>query len=394
MTRRPQVLVVAGYFDWFSGYQEVGLVRALQKVADVRVLAGDQVYPGFSDAHLAHLGIPRQYEPGRRIEQGVEILRLPSRHVRSMVFARGAARAVDHARADLVVQVMPGQALPVAATAARDRAPRVALYGDNSAMYATLGPTARAAKFAVFMATKGAAYRAVNQRATRTYGYTPQTLERLAPTVPAARPMQLLPLAFDDTVFAVDAAVRRAARAELGVRDDEFLVLAPGKVQSQKRYIDLVHAVDAARLPNVRLVFVGADTSAASEDLRRAVAISSAAATTTVLPFVDAARMNQLFNAADLGVWPAMPAITIQQAMGTGLRVVIPENDLVGHLLTTEESGTFIPQQGELSTALADVVRSAATHAPDSSDTRARRALDNGWLSTTALANRVLECLA
>jgi len=61
---RPRVVIVAGYFDWISGYQETALASAYAEFADVEVVSSDRVSPGFSDEHLERLGVSRRYAPG------------------------------------------------------------------------------------------------------------------------------------------------------------------------------------------------------------------------------------------------------------------------------------------------------------------------------------------
>ena len=65
-TGKPRALLLTGYFDWFSGYQETALAAWFPRYADTEVIASDRVSPMFSDAHLAGLGISRRYSPVRK----------------------------------------------------------------------------------------------------------------------------------------------------------------------------------------------------------------------------------------------------------------------------------------------------------------------------------------
>ncbi len=51
-------------------------------------------------------------------------------------------------------------------------------------------------------------------------------------------------------------------------------------------------------------------------------------------------EINAYLNAADIGVWPRQPAVSIQEAMGTGIFVVLPRTNEVSHLLR-EGSGQY-----------------------------------------------------
>lgn len=333
--QRPKVLIVAGYFDWFSGYQETAIARAMASLADTHVLASNLVSPIFSDEHLAHIGVPRRYPVDTRVEHGVTITRLPSRELRSMVWAPSVPRTVTSGNFDLVVQVMPGQLLPALASLAR-AGRRVVLYGDNKAMYASLPAVIAAAKFAVFCVTKGALYTAVNLRAHRIYGYTTDTIRRLRAFHPRTA-MSLFPLTYDESRFFYSEHLRESRRAELGFTQNEIVLLAAGKVNAQKRLDLLIEAFDEAqaRDPRMRLVLAGLDNESVSQSLRNDIQRRQITSRVTLLPFVSSDQLNALFNASDLGIWPRMPAVTIQQAMGTGLDVLIPKNDFTDHLFST-----------------------------------------------------------
>ena len=243
---RPRALLIAGYFDWFSGYQETVLAPALAEHTDLEILASDRVAPIFTDAHLARLGVPRHYDAGSREERGALFHRVPVNEWRGMVWGDEARKLINRRPFDLIVQVMPGQGLPLAASLARSEAVRVVLYGDNSAMWANLSVAKRRVKWLVFSMTKGLTYRFANRRADVSYGYTPETLTRLQPF--SANPMRLLPLAFDQSRFFLSDDLREQGRAERGYGPAERVVLFAGKFDQVKR-IDLLIRAFAAGTP-------------------------------------------------------------------------------------------------------------------------------------------------
>lgn len=385
MTKKPKVLLIVGHFDWFSRYQETALATALSRYAEVLVLAGTHVSPIFTPGHLDSIDHPSSYEPGLTIENQVTILRVPTRQVRAMVWSSKAIIAVERAEPDLIIQVMPGQLMPTAATLAKVEAPRLVLYGDNAAMYAALTPWQQKLKFAIFSATKGQLYRFVNSKATAIYGYTENTCSRLR-HFSAGRPMSILPLTYDEHLFYYSSAMRAAARQELGFADRELVIIAPGKLQRQKRADLLLAAMDHPEMPpDVRLLIVGADSGEESRRIRQGAERLRHPDRVRILEFATSARLNELFNASDLGVWPAMPAITIQQAMGTGLPVAIPNNDYVRHLLRSRKSGTLLPTQPHA----ADILDAIEQLRKGVISRSARRAA-NSWLGNDAVARRLL----
>lgn len=390
MPGRRRIALVVGHFDWFSGYQETALARALGEVADVEVVASDRVSPIFGDAHIEALGVPRRYEPRVDSVQGnVRVSRFRSSELRAMVWSWAAVRHLRSRQYDLVIQVMPGQGLPVAPSLTRRFVRRVALYGDNSAMYAGLSPWKRKLKWLVFSITKGPVYRLVNRRAVHIFGYTPETIRRLR-RFQGKTPSSVLPLSFDPDRFYYSEAVRSECRRELGYDADELVVLSAGKMVPEKRLESLLDAVSHMAKANrrVRLLMVGADESAYASSIKQLVADDTLLRSVTqFLGFQESDRLNALMNAADIGVWPHQPAITIQQAMGTGLAVLLPKNDLVGHLVGRGGGIYYGPEAPHrtLRHGLNAMLEDENLHVE-----RSQRASENSWLSSDGIARSLL----
>ena len=395
-TTRPRVLIVAGYFDWFSGYQETALASALSSLADVHVMASDRVSPAFSEAHLARLGLPRRYPVARTRERGVTVTRFPSLELRSMVWSHRARRQISAERCDLIIQVMPGQILSAAPTFTRNRARKVALYGDNRAMWSHLNSAERLLKGVAFTLSKGLLYTAVNLRAHTVYAYTPDTRNRLRP-FSSGRKIRLMPLCYASKEFYVDEIARVDGRMRLGYSPADVVIISAGKFDPRKQLELLLAAFDrvAHGDPSIHLIIVGDDASNYSQNLRRIIRGLGTATRIRIEPFAASGDLNTLFNAADLGVWPRNPAITIQQAMATGLPVILPWNDLVGHLLGDESGRYFTAKPGTEVPALAETLIALTSECNlKLSAVRRNRAISNSWLSAETIAKTLLAEVA
>lgn len=387
----PRVAIVVGYFDWFSGYQETALAAALSRVANVEVICSDRVSPAFSNAHLGRLGLSRTYEPGTSFEHGVTVTRLQSIETRSMVWSRSAIAYLRGRKYDLCVQVMPGQVLPVAATVARVARSRVVLYGDNRAMYEGLPLGTRILKLATFAVTKGLLYVVVNANADWVYGYTPNTLKRLQPFSPRKK-RKLMPLAYDEDRFYYSLTTRKVERELHGYGDDDIVFLVAGKFEHRKRLDWTLSAFEAFRDSNAhaRLLLVGADDGPYSDSIRDRVAESKFADNIRVMPFQDAETLNRIMNSADIGIWPKQPAITIQQALGTGLIAVVPDNDLVGHLVS-ENTGVRMDNRREGANEILKAMHEST--ALRIRVARQERADTNRWLGASSTAVELLSTI-
>jgi len=51
------------------------------------------------------------------------------------------------------------------------------------------------------------------------------------------------------------------------------------------------------------------------------------------LNFVKNEDLSRYYNAADIGVWPGANSITAIESIGTGLPIIVPENDLAYKIL-------------------------------------------------------------
>ena len=393
MTDRLRVLIVVGYFDWFSGYQETALAAALSSMADTEVLSSNFVNPTFSDTQLNSLGMERRYNTGSVTENGVRVTRFATYQWRSIVWSNMVRRYLGSRSYDLIIQVMPGQGLPIAASLTRRPGRRVALYGDNRAMWQNAGTVAPILKGVAFTLSKGLAYTLVNARATKLYGYTPNTQRRLR-MFSAGKKMEVMPLAYDPRRFFRDEAAGVTTRAALKFDTEDIVIVSAGKFEGRKRLDWLVQAFSAAARgnPALRLLLVGDDGSKSAEELKTVIRQSAVADRITVQGFCAGDELNALFNAADLGIWPKDPAITIQQAMGTGLPVILPSNDLVGHLLhgPGQPGLSYSLRAGRETVAIGTALTDAVRMLDLSRCGRRLRAIANRRLSANTLAQKLL----
>ena len=51
------------------------------------------------------------------------------------------------------------------------------------------------------------------------------------------------------------------------------------------------------------------------------------------LPFLRRDILQKAYSASDIGIWPGIPSNTIQEAMLCEVALILPENNIVGHLI-------------------------------------------------------------
>ena len=104
--------------------------------------------------------------------------------------------------------------------------------------------------------------------------------------------------------------------------------------------------------------------------------------------------MRELFSACDLGFWP-QAAITIQQAMGTGLPVVLRNRPSVGHLVASGRNGWYVQPHETLAQAMATAIEHLRipTSGERLSQRRARADFNLSCLSYDEIALEMLQGL-
>ena len=50
-------------------------------------------------------------------------------------------------------------------------------------------------------------------------------------------------------------------------------------------------------------------------------------------PLMARSELREVYSAADLGIWPGVPSNTIQEAMGCGVAIALPDEDSTNHLI-------------------------------------------------------------
>ena len=203
--------------------------------------------------------------------------------------------------------------------------------------------------------------------------------------------VQYLPLGVDPASFAPDPEVREAARERLGVDDSTIVVLTAGHLEPTKDLPELVRAfgrVGEAVDPELRLVVVGDGPGEYLDRVRREVESVGHGEAVDFPGFVDHDELADLFNAADVGVWPGKLGIAAAEGISTGLPIVVPETPATDFLVAGD-NGIRFPRGDE--GALADAIRRYVED-PDLRADHSRRGRDlaESVLSWDAIADRSL----
>jgi glycosyltransferase involved in cell wall biosynthesis len=395
-----RVVVLAGHFSPEIGYQEVDLAKALTCLgADVRVVTSTGV------SRNARAVVRGPYAAGLSDLDGYSVLRLrPKLTIGSNVLGCKVLPAVKDFKPTHVVLVGPGKLFGLDVFAS-DSAPwsRIAIVQDNSDDGRFEGSAMkRGARSLAHRVVKRRAYRRVVRNADRVVLNVPETRDIVSEWLTQGERAKLaekaleLRLGYDPREFFFDLRARRKWRAQYSVADEEVLLVTCTRAIPSKRLEDVISSVSRLRASglSLRYVLAGVQDDSYGEMLRRQATAASDPTGFVLLPMIRHAEMRELFSACDIGFWPRA-AITIQQAMGTGLLVVLRNRPSVSHLVVPGRNGSYVEPGESLDEALTRAIAEfAGIRAEDRTASRqACAGFNRGYLSYDGLAVKILHGL-
>ncbi|TXH32184.1 MAG: glycosyltransferase [Actinobacteria bacterium] len=388
---RPKVAIVVAQFDPASGYWESALAGELARRCDLHVVTSTSSCGDFPDPEGTR--IDGKFLAGESEWAGASIHRLdPTFEVRARIVAKGIGPLLASIGPDRLVASAPSQVLSLTGVlwAARRQVPHTYVSGEHVAQAPVgfkPGKATTSASAVYRRVVLDQIYRLATARADPIVAYTPDTYARLERVVPRGMSVRLASLPVDRTVFCFSAAERASVRQELGWSDDH-VTLYVGKFDSRKNLPGLAawwRKEVRSRLPRSRMVFVGQAATAASEKVAAAI-LREGGDGVEVASFQPAERISLLYQAADLGVYPAA-TIGIQQALCTGLPVIIPTGSELSHLPEILPSARILRASTSLTSGeAADVRELDQILLPDEAGERGNRASSSRVFGIDAFA--------
>ncbi len=325
-----KIVHVADYFMPELGYQDTFLALAeLRQGHDVTVITSDRYRPfeNYSETVGPLLG-PRMVGPRRRLEEGIDVIRLPvSVEVHFRCWLRGLAQAVVSLSPDVVIVhgVATGQASRLARIRARQRARsgkdfKLIVDDHMTPGRSTLAHSVAYRLFrrlgvpSLLREADGlvAVTESTKQFMIDNYGVTPTDVA-------------VIPLGADTSLFSHLADRREVLRRELGYRDHDVVFLYAGKMISSKGIDILVEgALEAMeRDSSVKVLLVGDGPQDFTRMLADRIEAAGRTAGFTWHRPVPNSQLPDLFSAADVGVWPARSSLAMIEAQSCGLPIVV-----------------------------------------------------------------------
>jgi glycosyltransferase involved in cell wall biosynthesis len=391
-----KIAVISAHYMPEVGYQEVHLARAFARI-------GHEVKVFTSPAPVklgGKLGTVK-YEEGlsRDPKLGFEILRLSSFSYKSKAYSAQLRRQVLAWSPDLLVILGVAKIFPGALLNERvhRQVSSVSIYGDAKEYLerGTLGQNIKNLLHEIgYSVIKRPLYLKAVKYCDRIVLNIPETdtffrsilPQKLLPVYEQKKMM--LNLGFDPGEYYYDEGDRAHMRSELQIADDEIVLMTSTRINRRKNLEQVVREVDELNRAGkkVRYIMVGFLGDAYEKELKAFIQATANPAAFTCFPFLPSSEIRKLYCASDAGIWQKA-AISIQEAMGTGLPVILENKPSVNHLVKEGENGWFY-EKNEPGTAIRKAVVALAAKKPDRPKLAAANA---SWLSYDSIARKIVD---
>ena len=149
-------------------------------------------------------------------------------------------------------------------------------------------------------------------------------------------------LGYDSNTFKYDKNIRVEKELDLKISNDCTILITATRIVKTKPIKEWLIPIINALRKNDKLIFllVGFSDNKYSYSIKEW--INSLDLNDRLIPvdMVDSHELNQYYNISDYSVW-FTPTISIQQSMGTGMKVILPERDTLDHLIIDDINGYY-----------------------------------------------------
>lgn len=334
-----KITIVCGHFLPAMGYIEVHLARAFAEMGhEVTVVTTDSV-----PSYVSHL-----HENFGRPPEGIEVIRLkPIFTLGQILIGRGVKDFVFLSQPDQIVVIGLGKRFPKHALGLGIHT--TVLFGDNAASYGDSPSWKTRLLFELF---KRGTYQKAIKRADRLVAYTPESFEAAGKMLGGKWAKKLeqqkdfISLCFHPNEFFFDENLRRAKRTELGFSDTDQVVITATRLRPEKNLEQAIPAFAKAD-GNTKWLLLGSADDEYAKGLEKKLSQELGRDRFRILPLQKRADLNAFYNAADLALFTT-PAISIIEAMGSGLPVILPQEKSLSHLISEGDQGQTLTNFEEL----------------------------------------------
>ena len=320
-----RIVHLIDYFQAPLGYQESSLALSHQQAGHrVVVVTSDRYYPfaGYEKVYYRLLG-PRIVGTGKRREQGINVVRLPSWELSRtpVIFLRYLKQTLNSIRPELVFCHGVYSALSVMAALYKNSFRYRLVYDSHASGFNTdfnSHPFKKSYHFIFRLFSP-----LIFNRADKIFAVGESEKEFLLNdfNLPRHR-VEILRVGIDSRIYSFNPLSRLGIRKNLGIKESDTVLVFSGKINPGKDLKVLLRALNKISDPGFILMIIGGGDSSYTGELKK---MDISPVRIIWLDFVNRNKLVSYFSAADLAVWPGDASIGMLQALSCGLPLIIPE---------------------------------------------------------------------
>lgn len=335
-----RIAIVCGHFIPNMGYIEVHLANALHQLGhDISVFTTAKI-PKYVDAIAAIKDKNTAY----KIERFQ-----PDFTLGQMVKSKKLLPKVNEFNPELVICIGVGKLFPQAIYEQKNPTYKiVTLLGDNEETYAKTYGFKKLKNKLIQIILKKKVYELAIEKSTVLFPYTPSTNQIIAQFINPKLVTQLhqksieISLGFDEQLFFFNKEERTSKRKELNLLDDELLIITATRVVPEKNLEKIIDIIDECNQKSIFITYliIGFQEDDYGKHLKGYIHQKTYASKIITMPFMKADEIRKYYNAADVAIF-TRAAISIFEALATGLYLFLPHQNNVKHILNNENGNYF-----------------------------------------------------
>ncbi len=152
----------------------------------------------------------------------------------------------------------------------------------------------------------------------------------------------MLNLGYDPDEYFFNKEDRNVIRKELNVDSNEIVIITSTRINKRKNIEQIIELISKLNSigKNVSYVIVGFLNDDYEKELKSFISKQPFPNKFKCFPFLNSKEIRKLYCASDIGIW-LKAAISIQEAMGTGLPIILENKPSVNHLINEGTNGWF-----------------------------------------------------
>ncbi len=380
------------------GYQEVYLARAFAKAGyEVKVFTSNIVSPSSKKI------LRSNYQIGLKVDEeyNFSVLRLKSFfHFRSIVLCSGLYNHIKQFQPDAIFIIGLAKLFPVSLFKKKINSKYISIFGENKDYRFREGLVNKTKSMLLdfgFTLFKKKYYKksiTVSDLIVLNVPETEDFFNKLLSPNLLNRFNKIkfnFYLGYDKNEFYFDLVSRNLIRKKLGISVKSIVFISITKVTKNKKIDKIVdHIIDLIEKGyDINYIIVGLLNDKYEMEIRKKIEDSGHSNNFFLFGFKSHNETRNFYCASDLGIW-TQAAISIQEAMGTGLKVIIPSKKSLSHVLKEKINGWYF-NENELYPTLQNAINSIKydVNYPDNRKDIAE--LNSSYLSYDYIAKKLIE---